>query len=108
MRYRVAGLATGSDFIRIACTSVKMATFAPMPSEMVRITVATKPGDLRNWRKASLRSYIGDGREDNGSVSDNKKPTSRKRREKWAPDFVVPTGFLSQLLSSDVLHDREA
>src|SRR5579871_4030321 len=36
-----------------------MATLAPMPREMVRMTVAAKPGDLRNWRRASLRSYMG-------------------------------------------------
>jgi hypothetical protein len=58
MRYRVAGLTTGRDCKRIAWTRVKMATLAPMPREMVRITVAAKPGDFRNWRRASLRSYI--------------------------------------------------
>ena len=46
MRYKLAGFATGSDFSRMACTKVKMATLAPMPSEMVRITVAAKPGGL--------------------------------------------------------------
>src|SRR5579863_1481246 len=69
MRYKVAGFATGRDLRRIACTRVKMATLAPMPSEMVRMTVAAKPGDLRNWRRASLRSYMGYGREDSGRVS---------------------------------------
>src|SRR5205823_4779073 len=69
MRYRVAGLATGRDCSRIACTRVNMATFAPMPREIVRITVRANPGDLRNWRRASLKSYMGYGREDSGSVS---------------------------------------
>src|ERR1700745_1898358 len=59
MRYKLAGFVTGSDFKRIACTRVKMAVLAPMPSEMVRITVAAKPGDFRNWRSANFRSYIG-------------------------------------------------
>src|ERR1700692_303526 len=89
MRYRLAGLATGSDFNRIACTRVKMATFAPMPSEMVRITVAAKPGDLRNWRRASLRSYMGYGREDTRSVSNNKKPHfSQRTREMGHPELI--------------------
>src|SRR5436305_12076872 len=35
-----------------------MAVFAPMPSASVRIAVRVKPGDLRSWRKANLRSFI--------------------------------------------------
>jgi hypothetical protein len=61
----VAGLLTGRDFIRTAWTKVKMAVFAPMPSEMVRTTVAANPGDFWNWRKANFKSFIAsmDGQE---------------------------------------------
>jgi len=40
----LAGFATGNDFSRIACTRVKIAVLAPMPREMVRMTVMAKPG----------------------------------------------------------------
>src|SRR5262249_10593564 len=56
-----------------------MAVLAPMPSEMVRITVAAKPGDLRNWRRASFRSYMGYGREDSGRVSRREDGSCRLR-----------------------------
>ena len=49
---------TGRDFIRTAWTKVKMAVFAPMPSEMVRTTVAANPGDFWNWRKANFKSFM--------------------------------------------------
>ena len=53
-RYKLAGLATGSDRRRTAGTSVKMATFAPMPSDRVKITVAADPGDLRELAEAKF------------------------------------------------------
>src|SRR5215467_9618259 len=39
----------------MACTKVKIAVLAPMPRAIVRMTVAAKPGDFANWRRASLR-----------------------------------------------------
>jgi hypothetical protein len=37
---------------------VKIAVFAPIPSEMVRTTVAANPGDFWNWRKANFKSFM--------------------------------------------------
>ena len=34
-----------------ACTSVKIAVVAPIPSASVITAVSAKPGDLRSWRK---------------------------------------------------------
>src|SRR5438445_13877256 len=60
MRYRVAGSATGREERRTACTKVKIAVLAPMPSATVRTTVAVNPGNFTNWRRANLRSCIPD------------------------------------------------
>src|SRR5215468_2643181 len=46
-------------------TSVKMAALAPMPSASVMITINVKPGDLRSWRRANLRSFISFGAQRN-------------------------------------------
>src|ERR1700760_3416906 len=55
-RYNVFGSATGRDFINVACTSVKIAVFAPIPNAIVSTTVIAKPGDLRNCRNATQMS----------------------------------------------------
>ena len=52
IRTSVFGSATGRFFSNTACTSVKIAAFAPMPSASVRTAVMVKPGVLRNCRSA--------------------------------------------------------
>jgi hypothetical protein len=44
--------ATGSDFSMTACTSVKIAVFAPTPMASVNTAVRVNPGALRSWRAA--------------------------------------------------------
>jgi hypothetical protein len=39
----------------IAWTRVKIAVFAPIPSEIVSTTVMAKPGDFANCRRANFR-----------------------------------------------------
>ena len=55
-RSRVDGSCTGNDRRSTACTRVKMAVVAPMPSARVRTAVRAKPGDRRNCRNACFRS----------------------------------------------------
>src|ERR1700722_11594517 len=57
-RNSIFGSATGNDFINTACTSVKIAVFAPIPSASVSTTVIAYPGDFRNWRKGTTISRI--------------------------------------------------
>src|SRR5580704_357602 len=46
------GLATGKDLSNTACTRVKMAVVAPIPSASVNTAVAVKPGALANCLSA--------------------------------------------------------
>src|SRR5207244_1756069 len=41
-----------------ALTTLKMAVFAPIPSASVSTATRANPGDLRSWRKASLKSFM--------------------------------------------------
>src|SRR4029077_16090417 len=41
----------------------KIAVFAPIPSASVRTATKVNPGDLRNWRKASFKSFMSFGAE---------------------------------------------
>src|SRR5436190_9196183 len=49
----------GSFSRNTALTTVKIAVFAPMPSARVRTATKVKPGELRSWRIAQRRSFIG-------------------------------------------------
>src|SRR6185437_4582166 len=52
MRISWLGVTTGSDFSSTACTSVKIAVVAPMPSASVNIAVIVNPGVRINCRNA--------------------------------------------------------
>src|SRR5436305_1674760 len=51
----------GSGRSRTALTMLKMAVLAPIPSASVRTATNVNPGDLRSWRRASVRSFISFG-----------------------------------------------
>jgi len=41
-------------------TTLTMAVVAPMPSASVSTATEVKPGFLSNWRRANLKSFIGE------------------------------------------------
>src|SRR5436305_13445228 len=58
MRYKVLGSATGRDLSRMACTSVKIDVFAPMPRAIVKTSVSVKRGAFVSWRYANFKSFM--------------------------------------------------
>ena len=61
-----------------------MAVFAPIPSEIVRITVAANPGDLRSWRRANFKLVMVKVMDEAGSEveADEKQIPSCGRNDK--------------------------
>ena len=53
---------------------MKIAVFAPIPSEIVRMTVAANPGDFWNWRRANFKSFM-------AKVMDERKSEREARTE---------------------------
>src|SRR5580692_4096986 len=96
-RYKLAGFATGSDVMRIPCTKVKIAVFAPMPRAIVNTTVAVNPGNFSNCRNAIFKSCISPNPPDRRTAKPlaswtEPAPISERSRQEdsWSPGLPRP------------------
>ena len=54
----LCGAPTGSERNTSTSSALKTTVFAPIPSPRISTTSVEKPGYLRTWRKANLRSFM--------------------------------------------------
>src|SRR5262249_23208073 len=97
-------------------TTEKIAVFAPIPSASVKTATRVKPGDLRNWRRANLRSFMSFSSQSDdwiyarsaagGNPRSEESSGKQQRADGEIYSWVEPASFEQNALQRARQHDR--